>query len=159
MIGKNRKPPIKIWNLIVVFFVFGAIWLGCTNSNFSVGTPPVSDSEAETIATKTLQSFNRAVQKGDFQEFQQTEVAGSEKANLTTEKFNQTFAGFVRNRIDITPKSGANITWLPKQKMDGQYLNIYGNYPAASGKNVAFTLQYVRDGDKWGLKYIDINVS
>ncbi len=146
-------------NLFVVIFIFGAFALGCKNFNFSVGNQPVTESEAEAIAFKTLQKFNRALQRGDFREFQQTEVADAAKAEMTVEAFNTAFAGFVRRRIDITPQTGAKINWSPKPETNNGVLKLNGSYPAANGRTVNFKLEYIKEAGDWGLKFIDFDIS
>lgn len=145
-------------NLLAVFFVFGAFSLGCNNCNFSIGNPPVSESEAETIAFKTLQNFNRAVQKGNFQEFQQTEIADRAKADLTVEKTNAAFDSFVRKRLDITPQNGAKINWSPKPETSNGVLKLNGSYPGTNGRTVNFQLEYIKEAGDWGLTSIDIDI-
>ena len=132
---------------------------GC-NFSFSSGNgEKISDSDAEKIAIKTLQGFNRAVQKGDFEEFHQNEIADSAKADLTTEKFNKAFAEFIDKHIDIRPKENSKIIWSPKPAIDGKFLNLSGHYDGASGQTINFKLQYIKDTGDWDLKYIDVKIS
>ena len=145
-------------NLLAVFFIFGAFALGCNNCNFSIGNPPVSELEAETIAFKTLQNFNRALQRGDFREFQQTEVADAAKAEMTVEAFDRAFTSFVRRRVNITPKAGAKINWSPKPETVNGFLKLNGNYPATDGRTVNFQMEYIKEAGDWGLKAIDFDI-
>lgn len=150
---------VKSRSLFAVVFVFALLATGC-NFNFSAGgADKISESEAEKIAIKTLQSFNRSLQKGDFEEFHQTEVADSAKSELTAEKFNTAFADFIKKRADIRPKEGADIKWLEKPEIDGQFLNLHGTYPAAVGGTLEFKLQYVKEAGDWGLKFINVKTS
>ncbi len=146
----------EFYNLPVFIFVFALLLQGCS-FNFSVGNK-ITDSEAETLATKTLQNFNRSLERGDFDAFHRDEIAASVTNNLTTEKLNTTFAPFIKQKIDIRPKEGAKINLSPPS-IDGQYLNLSGGYPAHTGKNVGFKLQYIKEANDWRLKYIDVNVS
>lgn len=142
-------------------FVFALALLaqGC-NFNFSSGgAGRIPDGEAQAIVIKTLQNFNRAVQRGDFAEFHQTEIAESAKKELTPEKFNRAFAGFIASRADIRPTRDAKLKWSSKPTIDGRFLNLSGSYPAASGKIVNFKLQYVKETVDWDLKFIDIRIS
>lgn len=155
MIGRFYRK----YRLFVIAFVLAAAAQGC-NLNCSVGEPmKISDSEAETIATKTLQSFNRSLLRGDFEDFHQTEVASRLKGELTTEKINQAFASFVARRLDIRPRDGAKINWSQPPAVDGEFLNLNGNYPAQSGQIINFKLQYVKDAGDWKIKAMDFNVS
>lgn len=158
MKGQTKmRDKFKRYRLWAIVFALTIATQACS-FNYSVGDPiKISDSEAETIATKTLQSFNRSIQRGDFGQFHDAEVAASYKNELTTEKFNQAFAAFIARHIDIRPAEGAKMSFSPSPAIDGQYLNLYGSYPAQIGKPVNFKLQYVREGD-WKLKYIDINI-
>ena len=148
----------KKYRLFVIAFTLAALAQGC-NFNCSVGTPTkISETEAETLATKTLQNFNRSVMRGDFAEFHQTEVAQSVKNDFTIETINQAFAQFVTRRVDIRPRDGAKMSWSPSPAIDGQFLNLNGSYPAQTGKTVNFKLQYVRESNDWKLRYIDIKI-
>lgn len=142
-------------------FVLGSILLaqGC-NFNFSSGGAlRITDDEAQALLIKTLQSFQRSVNKGDFEEFHQTEVATSARNELTAKKFNAAFAEFIRNRVDIRPTRDARINWSPKPGIDGKHLNLSGNYPAESGKTINFKLQYLKDSVDWDVKFINIKIS
>ena len=158
MIGKIKS--LKLW---VVIFVFAAFMPGCSSSS-STGDSgvPTGDSNkvaatgAEEVAVKTLLSFSQAVQKGDFQEFHQAQVADSAKNELTTEKLNETFAEFIKNKTDISPKENANITYSPQPEINDNSLNLSGSYPGASGKMIEFKMQYVKNTGNWGLTTIDI---
>lgn len=150
----------KYRNLPAFVFAFAVLLMQGCSFNFSAGgAEQITDSEAEAIAIKTLKSFSRAVEKGNFEQFDQTEVAPSFKNDLTTEKFNTAFAQFITDRIDIKLKDGAHINWSPKPAIDGKFLNLNGSYSAQSGKTVNFKLQYVKDTTDWNLKYIDIHIN
>ncbi len=145
-----------------VWLVVAALMLLAQGCNFSYsvgGSEKISDSDAEKIAIKTLQTFNRAVQKGDFEEFHQNEVADSAKDELTTEKFNEAFAEFIDKQIDIRPKQGSKIKWSPDPEIKNKFLNLSGSYSAETGQTVRFKLQYVKDTGDWDLKYIDVKLS
>ena len=148
-------------HLCAFVFAFALLAQGC-NFNFSSGgggAGKITDGEAQAIVIKTLQNFNRAVQRGDFAEFHQTEVAESAKKELTPEKFNRAFAGFIANRVDIRPRRDAKLIWSPKPAISGNLLDLAGSYPAEIGKTVNFKLQYVKDTGDWDLKFININIS
>jgi hypothetical protein len=159
---KTKKEGIMLIRKTGPWLVLAAMMLvmqGCNFSFSSGGTEKISESDAEKIATKTLQTFNRALQKGDFEEFHQSEVADSAKNELTTEKFNQAFSGFIKNHVDIRPKEGSKMVFSPKPEIDGKFLNLNGSYPAETGQKVTFKLQYVKDTGDWDLKYIDVKLS
>ena len=150
MIGK-----IKSLKLYAIIFVFAAFMPGCNSSVSTGDSNKVAETGAEEVAVKTLLSFNQAVQKGDFKEFHQKEVADSAKAELTAEKLNAAFAEFITNKIDISPKDDATITWSPPE-IAAEFLNLSGSYPGANGKTIDFKLQYVKESRGWSLKSIDV---
>ncbi len=164
MIGKLKS--LKLFVVLAVIFAFAAFMQGCSSETATSDSGvPTGDSNkvaatgAEEVAVKTLLSFSQAVQKGDFQDFQQAQVAGSAKSELTTEKLNQTFAEFITNKTDISPKENAIIKYEPKPEMNDNSLNISGSYPGASGKTIEFKMQYVKDSGNWGLTAIEVKTS
>lgn len=150
---------VKKLRLFLAIFVCAFCAQACNFSFSTGGSNKISESEAETIAVKTLQSFNRAVLKGDFEEFHRNEVADSMKSELTTEKFNTAFAEYIEKQIDIRPEGKADINWLSKPEIDGKYLNLNGTYPSAGGKKIEFKFQYIKESGDWDLKFINIKTS
>lgn len=163
MIGK-----FKSLKLFIIVFVFATFIQGCSSGNTSTTTDPgvptgdsnvVAATGAEEVAVKTLLSFSQAIQKGDFQDFQQSQVAESAKNELTAAKLNETFAEFIKDKTNISPKENAVITYSPKPEMTDNSLNISGSYPGASGKTIEFKMQYVKNTGNWGLTAIDVKTS
>lgn len=152
MIGK-----IKNLKLCAVIFVVIAFMQGCSSSI------PTGDSSvptgAEEVAVKTLLSFSQAIQKGDFQEFYQAQVADNAKNELTAEKLNQTFAEFIKNKTDISPKENAVIKYSPEPEISDNSLKLSGSYPGANDKTIEFKMEYVKSTGNWGLTAIDIKAS
>ena len=159
MMKKQMIDKFQGRRLCAFVFAFALLAQGCHFNFSSGGAGKITDDEAQAIVIKTLQNFNRALQRGDFAEFHQAEVAESAKKELTPEKFNRAFAGFIANRVDIRPRSDAKLNWSPKPAINGNLLDLGGSYPAANGKTVEFKLQYVKDTGDWNLKFINIRIS
>lgn len=173
MIGKFRNLK-----LIAVVFVFSALIQGCssesssgnsaapantssstTTSDDSTTTSAPAATDAEMTAVKTLLSFSQAIKKGDFQEFHQTQVAESAKNELTVTKLNETFAQFITDKTDISPKVESKINWSSQPEVTDNSMNLNGNYSGSSGKTVEFKFQYVKEKNSWGIKAIEIKTS
>ena len=161
MIGK-----IKNLKLCAIIFVVIAFMQGCSSSvPTGDSSVPTTDSNkvaatgAEEVAVKTLLSFSQAIQKGDFQEFYQAQVADKAKNELTAEKLNQTFAEFLKNKTDISPKENAIIKYSPEPEISDNSLKLSGSYPGANDKTIEFKMEYVKSTGNWGLTAIDIKAS
>lgn len=126
----------------------------------TTGGETVSESEAERLAGSSLQSFNEAIQEGDFETFVNENIATKAQEQITPEKMKSAFAQFIEKKIDLTPKSGSKPTFSPKPAVDGSgLLNLSGSYPTAQGTNANFDMKYMKDAGDWKLVSINVRTS
>lgn len=121
-----------------------------SDSDASSGDVPSSD-ELNALVGETMESFNSAIQSGDFTDFH-TNISTAWQEQITADKLKETFAPFIKQKIDLTPKAGTSPTYSPKPEIDENgMLKVDGSYPTAKGKNPQFKLTYTKEGSDWKL--------
>ncbi len=110
-----------------------------------------ADGELQTLVKANLDDFAQAVQENDFSDFY-ANCSQSFQNQFTLEKVAQTFEQFAKNKINLTPKSTANLTFSPKAAInDKGILVANGTYQTAANKTAKFETKYLRENGEWKL--------
>ncbi len=116
-----------------------------------------SNSEVDELSGETMHDFHDAVQKGNFDDFYST-LSDGWKEQISANKLDEPFADFIKKKVDLSPKSGAKPTYSPAPFINSDgLLEVDGSYESKSG-NVMFKLKYMKEGGKWKLFGIRVNV-
>lgn len=110
-----------------------------------------ADAELQTLVTASLDDFADAVQENDFSDFY-ANCSQSFQNQFTLEKVAETFGQFSKNKINLTPKSGANLTFAPKAAINDKGILIAnGTYQTAANKTAKFETKYLQEDGEWKL--------
>jgi hypothetical protein len=119
-----------------------------------------SDEELQEIVKKTLLDFNKAVEKGDFEDFHTT-ISKSWQKQTTPETFNSSFSQFISQKINVGSISSKDATFSPDPAIDKsrgvKELNVEGKYDTSP--LVKFELKYIPEGKEWKLFGISVDTT
>ena len=128
-----------------------------TKADASKQEVPAND-EAQEMTKATLLEFNKAVQQEDFTDFHDS-ISKAWQGQITPQKFNEAFAFFIENKIDISDISSLDADFSPspevKKEQGVDMLILEGEYDTK--KTTKFLLKYIPEGKEWKLISIRVN--
>jgi hypothetical protein len=124
----------------------------------SADTP--APAAAKQMANNTMVNFKNAVNSGNFEAFHRTQLSDLWKREITADKLRTTFKAFIDRKVDLTPIFSVDPVLDEPPYVDGNgRLTLVGHYPVPAEKvKVTFELSYSREGTKWGLSGIKVNI-
>jgi hypothetical protein len=126
------------------------------DSDVSSNDVPAGD-ELNSLVGNTMENFNSAIQSDDFTEFH-TQISEAWQEQITAEKLQEIFSPLVKQKVDLTPKTGSKPTYSPKPTIDENGMMVVnGTYQTVKGKNAQFKLTYVKEDADWKLFGIRVN--
>jgi hypothetical protein len=115
---------------------------------------------AKQMVNNTMINFKNAVNSGSFDAFYRTQLSDLWKREITADKLRSSFKPFIDRKVDLTPIFSVDPVLDEPPYVDGNgRLTLVGHYPIPSEKvKVTFELSYSREGTKWGLSGIKVNI-
>jgi hypothetical protein len=123
-----------------------------------------SEAEQDSLVGDTMQDFTDAVEKGDFEEFRNSNCSKDFKVSVSAERFNQLFDSFIKQKKALVPILRATADKTPEyspkpnisEEDDVKLLNLKGSYDTV--QTTTFELKYVKEGGDWKIFGIKIRV-
>lgn len=117
---------------------------------------PGVDEQVQLVAT-TLAAFAESVNANDFTSLHALGSSAFQE-QLSPEKLQEAFAGFVEQEVDLTVLDGMTPAMDDSSGIDGNgVLRLKGGY-ATEPSRTSFELQYVEEDGEWRLIDIKVNV-
>lgn len=120
--------------------------------------PSIPDTQTmNQLVTGTTLEFARGVASGNLTGFYGS-TARDFQARFTADQFNNAFAGFIQQKINMMAvQEQAPVFEKPTKLLDDGTLTVAGYYPTAPSR-VHFDYSYKLDPDEWKITGIDIRV-
>jgi len=155
MFSRSLASP---WSRAPRLFVAAALMLALLPLSAQAKVKPPKKAEAHKIAHATMLKFNEALNAKDFGEFHKF-IAKFWKKQITPEQLLAAFKVYIDQEINLDLLKNLEPALDVRPKVDGDdTLWLVGNYSTRPNQ-VYFFHKYIKEGGKWKLIYIQVNVS
>jgi hypothetical protein len=155
--GEAKPVTVRLVREAGRWSVVGVRYGGIDLATVDAPPAPPPAAELEALVTDSLLEFNEAVRAADFVRFHGT-LANVWKRQTSPQQLRATFQAFIDRQIDIGPIADVKPQLsAPAAVSEKGTLAVEGRYPTRPWQ-VRFGLEYTREGGRWRLTSIAVNV-